>query len=412
MKQHTIMINPAYLPYIEDSTRTQIFFGGSSSGKSFFVAQRVVIDVLRDGRNYLICRDVAKTLRQSVYNQIVKTIDALGVRHLFVVTKSEMTITCKKNRRQILFAGLDDVEKLKSITPAVGVLTDVWIEEATEAGYEAYKQLTKRLRGQTEDAITKRVTFTFNPITKEHWIYKEFFGSWQDDKPVYKDNDLLIVKSTYRDNCFLTQDDRRSLENESDRYYYEVYTLGNWGVLGKAIFRNWETRDLSSLIPTFDKIYNGLDFGFSEDPNALIRVYIDQSAKELFVFAEFYKAGMHDDELADYLTATIGTEYVTCDSSQPKSIADLRRRGVRAISAIKGPDSVNFGIRFLQGYKIIVHTGCVHFRNEISTYHWSEDRYGNALQRPVDKNNHLLDALRYAVEEVMHRHSGKAAKRI
>lgn len=422
-----VAVNTAYLPFLQDSTRLQIFFGGSSSGKSYFVAQRVVLDVLA-GRNYLVCRDVARTLRQSVYNQVAKSIDELGLRGHFALTKSEMTITCRKNGRQILFAGLDDTEKLKSVTPARGVLTDVWLEEATEVSYEAYKQITKRLRGRcvtaqdsegrrvtpqngTEQA--KRITFSFNPITKEHWIYKEFFGGWVDgDKAVQREDGLLVVKTTYRDNAFLTADDRAALENESDRYYYEVYTLGQWGVLGKVIFKNWELRDLSADIPRYDKIYNGLDFGFSEDPNALVRVQVDMAAKTLYVFEELYKAGMHDDELAGELQARLGGQYVTCDCAEPKAISDLCRRGIRAIPALKGPDSVNFGIRFLQGFRIVIHTACRHFRSEIAVYHWAEDKYGNALRRPVDRDNHLLDALRYALEEVMHQAAGGAARRI
>ncbi len=422
-----LRINPIYLPFMEDKTRLQIFFGGASSGKSYFVAQRVVMDVLHGGRNYLVCRNVARTLRQSVYNQVVKAISAMGLRGSFEINKSEMTITCKENGRQILFSGLDDAEKLKSITPACGVLTDVWLEEATEVRYEAYKQLTKRLRGRctqgneklvtargekAKQQLTKRITFTFNPITKEHWIYREFFGGWLDDKTVYRDKGLLIVKTTYQDNCFLTEDDRAALENEADRYYYEVYTLGQWGVLGKAIFRNWEVQDLTEIIPRFDKIYNGLDFGFSEDPNALVRVHVERAAKKLYVFEEMYKAGMHDEELAEELQKRIGSQYVTCDCAEPKAISDLCRRGLRAIPAVKGPDSVNFGIRFLQGFQIIIHTECRHFRTEIASYQWAEDKYGNALRRPRDKDNHLLDALRYALEEVMYQTAAGAARRL
>lgn len=220
-----IYVNDSYMPFLTDNTRTQIFYGGSSSGKSFFLSQRVVIDVLK-GRNYLVVRNVANTVRHSVYNQIVKAIIELGVKHLFNVSKSEMTITCKLNNKQILFAGLDDVEKLKSVTPVDGVLTDIWIEEATEIAYEAYKQLTKRLRGITDNTIKKRVIFSFNPIIKEHWIYKEFFGRWDDGKNIYRDDDLVILKTTYKNNNFLTEDDIKALENEKDRYFYEVYTLG------------------------------------------------------------------------------------------------------------------------------------------------------------------------------------------
>lgn len=406
-----LYVNDSYIPFLNDTTRTQIFYGGSSSGKSFFLSQRCVMDVLK-GRNYLITRNVARTIRSSVFNQITKTILSMGLEKRFNISQSDMTITCIKNRKQILFAGLDDVEKLKSVTPIDGVITDIWMEEATEVAYDAYKQLTKRLRGDTGDNIVKRVIFSFNPVLQTHWIYKEFFGNWDDSKTIYRDKKLLILKTTYKDNKFLTPDDIDALESETDQYFYNVYTLGNWGVLGNLIFKNWRTEDLSSKIPSFDKIYNGLDFGYAADPNALVRLHIDNARKKIYVFDELYKAGMHDDELADVLKTMIKTQYVTCDCAEPKSIDDLNRRGVRAIPAKKGPDSINYGIRFLQGYEIIVDIRCQNFKNEIQAYHWAEDKYGNALQKPVDKDNHLMDALRYATEEIQLSSTATAGKRI
>ena len=408
---HELFINDAYIPYLDKQTRLQIFYGGSSSGKSYFISQRTVIDVIK-GRNYLICRNVANTLRNSVYNQIVKTIADLGLTKSFSISQSSMTITCLRNQKQIIFAGLDDVEKLKSVTPINGVLTDIWIEEATETKYEDYKQLTKRLRGQDKEAFKKRITLTFNPIFKTHWIYKEFFGRWEDNKTSYEDDNLSILKSTYKDNHFLTDDDRYALENETDRYFYEVYTLGNWGVLGKVIFKNWHMEDLTEMLPKFDKIYNGLDFGYSSDPNALIRVHADIKTKKIYVFEEMYKAGMQDDELHEELSRRIGKEYVTCDSAEDKSINFLRSRGINAIPAKKGPDSINVGIRFLQGFQIIVDVHCQHFKNEIECYHWLEDKYGNTLRKPVDKDNHLIDALRYATECLQINTQVHSAKRL
>lgn len=399
MPTQNLYVNDVYLPYLRKETRTQIYFGGSSSGKSYFLSQRTVIDVI-NGRNYLVLRNVANTIRNSVYNQIVKTIAEMGLTNEFEIMKGSLVITCRSNRKQILFAGLDDVEKLKSITPIDGVLTDIWIEEATETSYESYKQLTKRLRGISKSNLPKRVILSFNPVVKEHWIYREFFNLWEDGKNTYEDEGLVILKSTYKDNEFLTEDDIKALESETDKYFYEVYTLGNWGVLGKVIFKNWRMEDLSDQIPHFDNIYNGLDFGFSSDPNALIRVNVDLKRKKIHVFDEMYKAGMHDDELAEELQKRLGTQYVTCDSAEPKSIDDLNRRGIRALPAVKGADSINYGIRFLQGFEIIIDVKCQNFKNEIQEYHWAEDKYGNALRKPVDKNNHLLDALRYATESL------------
>lgn len=392
-----IYVNDAYIPYLNDTTRTQIFFGGSSSGKSFFLAQRVVMDVLK-GHNYLIVRNVANTIKRSVYNQIVKTIIDFNLSEVFQMSKSEMVITCKRNNRQILFGGLDDPEKLKSITPIDGVITDIWIEEATETAREAYKQLTKRLRGATPDGIGKRVIFSFNPILQAHWIYQEFFWNWDDSKNLYKSDDLLILKTTYKDNKFLTDEDIYALEHETDPYFYNVYTLGNWGVLGKVIFKNWRTEDLSDVIPSFDNIYNGIDFGVT-DPNAFIRVHVNEGQKQIFVFNEYKKSNTLIDELAEELNNRISKdEFIVGDPQGAQAILELNNRGITVIPAKKGPNSINDGISWLKEYEIIIDIHCQEFKNEIQSYHWQEDKLGNALPKPVDKDNHLIDALRYATE--------------
>lgn len=391
-----VKVNPVYLPYLQNERFTQIYYGGSSSGKSFFLAQRIVIDNL-NGVNWLCCRNVAKTIRSSTFNEVSKAIFAMGLAKYYSISRSDMVITNKINGKQILFVGLDDSEKVKSITPAVGVLERIFIEEATEIKYDAYKQLTKRLRGRTEYA--KCVIMAFNPILKTHWIYSEFFSHWDDSKSSYEDDDISILKTTYKDNVYLTAGDRKQLENESDPYYYNVYSLGNWGVLGHIIFKNWHTEDLSELIPKFDNLRAGMDFGYSSDPNALIKLHIDNTRKKIYIFDEWYQAGMSDDELLKVSKKFFGREIVTCDSAEPKTIDFLAANGVNSTPAVKGTDSINRGIRFLQGYEIIVDTRCQNMKNELEQYHWQEDKYGNAMARPVDKNNHLIDALRYAVEQ-------------
>lgn len=406
--EKTVYVNDAYIPYLNAENYTQIFFGGSSSGKSYFLAQRVVKENL-EGTNWLVARNIAKTLRHSTFNEIIKAIGNYGLLGSYTINKTDMSITCNLNGKQILFAGLEDTEKLKSISPANGILEGVWIEEATETSYAAYKQLTKRLRGISKKK--KKIILSFNPILKTHWIFKEFFSSWDDSKNVYQDEKLLIVKTTYKDNKFLTEDDVYNLENEQDRYYYEVYTLGNWGVLGNVIYRNWKTEDLSALIPTFDRIYNGLDFGYADDPNAFVRCHVDMARKKIYVFDEIYKSGMLNDELAEELEKRIGYQYVTCDCADARSIDDLNRYGVRAIGAKKGADSVNHGIRFLQGFEIIVDIHCQHFINEIQTYHWAEDKYGNTLQKPYGVDDHLMDAIRYATEDLQLQNYATSAKR-
>lgn len=395
------IFNTAYLPYLDDQTRTQIFFGGSSGGKSIFVVgQRPVYDVLRGGRNYLMVRNVARTSRQSTFNEIRKTISSWKVGEYFNINKSDMVITCA-NGFQILFAGLDDVEKLKSITPETGVLTDIVVEEATETLETDIKQLEKRLRGKAD--VKKRLVLVFNPILRSHWIHATYFANkFYDGDTEYKDDELHILKTTYKDNLrFLEQDDIQALENETDEYFHSVYTLGNWGVLGDVIFTNWRVMDLTDRIPYFDNIRNGLDFGFADDPSAYNRIHYDKKRKLIYIFEELHEYGLTNPQLASKLLPIVNRERVVCDSSEPKSIQELKDHKVNAVGAVKGKDSVNFGIQWLQQHQILIDRRCQETINEYQVYQWKKTRAGETIDTPVDKANHHIDCDRYAMEDDM-----------
>ena len=395
------LMNSAYADHLTDDRAMQIFFGGSSSGKSFgILGQRTVRDMLRGERNYLILRKTARTIRNSCYNEITKCITRMELSAEFTINKTDMVITHKASGRQIIFAGLDDVEKVKSITPAVGVVTDIVIEEATETEYNDFKSLIKRLRGLSE--VPKRMTLLFNPVTQDHWIYTEFFvGKFDDESGTHYSPDLLILRTTYKHNRFLEQEDIDRLEGETDKYYYDVYTLGKWGVLGHLIYTNWMTKDLAEMRKTFHQFYNGLDFGFFPDPAAFIRVAISRAKKEVYIFDERKGTHLTNDVLAGLIKPIVGREVVTCDSAEPKSIQELNNFNINAIPAAKGPDSLEFGIKWLQRMKIIVDVNCAETVGELRKYKYREDRNGNVLPQPVDKDNHLMDALRYALENIM-----------
>lgn len=413
MTTYEIKIDPAvfnqvYIPHLTNYTRTQIFYGGSSSGKSRFLAQRVIYDMLKGGRNYLVLRQVGRTIRGSVFTEVCKVIAEWEVAQLFTINKSDMLITCA-NGHQIVFAGLDDVEKLKSLTPAKGEITDIWVEEATEIERNSLKQLYKRQRGGSE-TTPKRLTLSFNPILQSSFLYKDFFEhiGWADGQKEYSSDTVSILKTTYRDNRFLTEQDRFDLENEGDEYFRSVYTDGNWGVLGNVIFKNWSVHNLNDpddpyFLPEQQRTErrHGLDFGFSSDPAAMPMCHYDKARKRIYVYGELYETGLTNDVLAEMLTPLIGSDYVTCDSSEPKSIRELQERGVNALGAKKGKDSVTFGIQWLQQQEIIVDVSCINMQNELRSYKWKEDAGGNALKVPVDKNNHLIDGLRYAFESDM-----------
>ncbi|MBN5984720.1 PBSX family phage terminase large subunit [Clostridioides difficile] len=394
------IFNPIYLKHqLNNNNRYQIYFGGSSSGKSFSLAQRTVLDVFKGNRNYLIVRNVQSTLKRSCLNEITKAISNFKLNEYFQVNKTDMIITCKLNNKQILFCGLDDVEKVKSITPIDGVITDIWVEEATETDYKAVKQLDKRLRGKSK--VVKRLTLSFNPILKDHWLYTEYFDIWEDDKQYVEKDNVSILKTTYKDNKFLAEDDIKALENESDKYYYEVYTLGNWGVLGAVIFKNWRVEDFSDIENTFDNFRHGIDWGFADDPFAYVKSHYDKMRRKLYICDEIEAVGLLNREAAPLVSKKANRDLVICDNASPKDVAEFSDLRVNAVSARKGAGSIEYGIKFLQGLEIIIHPRCQNFKNEINKYKYKEDKNGNILPIAVDKDNHLIDALRYSLENDM-----------
>lgn len=395
-----LIINDVYIPHLDNMAETQIFYGGAGSGKSVFLSQRPVLDVLEGGRNYLVCRKVQNSIRKSVFNEIEGVIDEAGLRQYFTTNKTEMSITCH-NGYQILFAGLDNPLSLQGVKPKKGVITDLWVDEATELEYDDLKILSKRLRGGDEK-IKKRKTFSFNPILQTHFLFTEYFASigWADDQTEYISPELTIQKTWFIHNKFLTQQDIDNLLNEKDEYYKQVYAFGNWGILGGVIFTNWRIEDLTPMLDQFTNTRRGGDFGFSQDPAAFGVSHYNTKKKEIYFYKELYETGLTNDVLADRINDMGEANYLSVwDSSEPKSIRELQNHGVNATGAVKGKDSVNFGIDWLKQQTIIVDKSCVNLQNELRQYHWKKDAGGNVLKIPVDKNNHLIDGgLRYAYE--------------
>ena len=276
------VFNGVYLPYLDDDHRFLIFYGGGGSGKSFFIAQRFVKRMLeRDKCNVLVLRQVARTNRDSTFALMRSVISTWGVDGLFKVHKGELRITCV-NGNEMVFAGLDDPEKLKSITFAKGELTDVWIEEASETKPEGLEQVNLRLRGGTSK---KQVVISFNPIDINHWLKARFFDR--------KDKNVSILHTTYKDNQFIDAEYREQLEAYAvlDPYYYAVYCLGQWGVYGKTIFRAAEVQKrLDQLtapvaVGEFTYDYDGMrirDIRFTEREDGCVCIYKQPQKDEAY----------------------------------------------------------------------------------------------------------------------------------
>lgn len=268
------VFNEKFLPYLDNTLRYLIFYGGAGSGKSFFICQRYVYKILKKKLcNLLVVRATGKSNRDSTFALFKQVINKWNLSKYFKVNESDLRIKCLLNGNEITFSGLDDVEKLKSITFSRGELTDVWIEEASEILEADFNQLDVRLRGK---GTQKQIVISFNPIDVNHWLKKRFFDKTNDK--------VAICHSTYKDNEFLDEDYKALLESYkySDEYYYNVYCLGMWGVLGKTVF---DARKINARLQTIPKPlkigyftydYNGLQISniqWVNDPDGYIRIY-------------------------------------------------------------------------------------------------------------------------------------------
>ena len=236
------VFNEKFLPLLDDDNRYIVLNGGAGSGKSVFVVQRYLYKLLKNSKfNLLVVRNTGKSNRDSTFALFKQIITKWKLYKFFKINESDLRITCLLNNHQIIFAGLDDVEKLKSITFADGELTDIWIEEASEIQESDFNQLDVRLRGA---GTKKQIVLSFNPIDINHWLKKRFFDISNDN--------ITISHSTYKDNQFLDEDYKRLLESykDTDEYYYNVYCLGQWGVLGKTVF---DARKINERLQTIPK---------------------------------------------------------------------------------------------------------------------------------------------------------------
>jgi len=383
------LTNNIYYPLFNDTNRYLVLYGGAGSGKSVFAVQKILVRLLTEKpHRFLVVRKVAKTLRYSVFSLFQDIISQWNLTPLFKTNKSDMTITCL-NGNQIIFAGLDDVEKLKSIAG----ITGIWIEEASELEQKDFQQLDLRLRGPTKHY--KQIILTFNPISALHWLKKVFFDFQKDN--------ATVVKSTYLDNKFIDPEYAKVLENlkNQDAMYYKIYALGEWGVLGNLIYTNYVIEDISLDENRYSSIYYGLDFGYN-DPSALLKVAFKDN--EIYVLDEIYERHLTNTQLIELCKNKVNKRYmITADSAEPDRIEEFKKAGFRIQACTKGKDSVNFGIDWIKRHKIHIHPSCINSIKEIQTYKYREDKDGNVLDEPVDMNNHAMDALRYALQPLMSR---------
>lgn len=408
------MVGKGYATFWHFKGRIRAVKGSRRSKKSKTTALWFIYHMMKHAKaNTLVVRKTYRTLKDSCFTELKWAIKQLSVEHLWQVKESPLEMTYIPTGQKIYFRGLDDPLKITSIAVEVGVLSWMWIEEAYEITSEDdFDTLAESMLGDCPEELWKQITLTFNPWSDKTWIKKRFFDA--------EDPNVLAITTNYKCNEWLSPADRKVFEDMKVKNprRYRVAGEGDWGVVDGLVYENWKEQSFTLISkkeynetpedkrpqnPVFsdglDSAF-GLDFGYTNDPTALFCGFLSLSEKKLFVWDELYQKGLSNKAIYSEINQ-MGyiKERITGDSAEPKSIDELKGLGVRITGAKKGKDSVNNGIQWIQDLEIIIHPRCVNFLLEISTYQWKKDKFDKKLNEPEDDNNHLMDAMRYALEK-------------
>lgn len=391
-------IGSGYKKFWNFKGRYRVCKGGRGSKKSTTASQWIIYNMMKYPlANTLVVRRVFNTHLNSTYAQLQWATYNLGVSHLWSFSKSPLSATYIPTGQKILFRGLDDPMSITSITVDKGYLCWVWIEEAFQIlNEDDFNKIDMSIRGKVPEGYFKQFTLTFNPWSEKHWIKKRFFD--------VKDDDVLAMTTTYKCNEFLGKDDINIFNKmkETQPRRYSIEGLGNWGIAEGLIYDNWIEKDFNykeiSKKPKV-KSFFGLDFGYTNDPTALICGLADEEAKEIYLFDEHYQKAMTNKNIADMIKHKgYAKEKIIADCAEPKSIEEIRQEGISRITAAKkGKDSILNGIQKIQQYKIYVNPKCEHTVVELSNYVW-DNKSGEIINKPIDDYNHLMDAFRYGIQ--------------
>ena len=381
------IFNEVYYDDLFDYTcRYQVFYGGAGSGKSHYVFQKAIIKALNDKRKILVIRKVAATLKDSCFQMALDTLSKFQLISSCRVNHSTLSIELP-NGSVMLFKGCDNSEKIKSIAG----ITDLIIEEATELTEDEFSQLDLRLRAKVPHL---QCYLMFNPVSKINWCFKHWFANGTPPN-------TKIIKTTYKDNRFLPPAYVASLERmkETNYTYWNIYANGEFCSLDKLIFTNWRQSD--EEVPADLPLIIGLDFGYINDPSALIVSRIDETNKRIYVIDEVYQKGLLNNEIANIIKYKgYAKEVIIADAAEQKSIAEIKREGVPRIKpAVKGQGSVLQGIQKLQQYEIIVSSNCPNMIVELQNYSWKKEKSsGEYINEPAGTYDHCCDSLRYSLQ--------------
>ena len=393
------IIGGGYKEFWNSKHRYLVVKGGRGSKKSTTTALKILWLIMKYPlSNALVIRRVFNTLRDSCWTQLKWGAERLQVSHLWKFNLSPLSAEYLPTGQKIFFRGLDNSMSITSITVDKGVLNFVWFEEFFQVENEDdFNRIDMSIRGELPEGYFKQIICTFNPWA-ENWIKRRFFD--------VKDDNVLALTTTYKNNEWLGPDDIALFEQMKIRNprRYRIEGEGEFGIAEGLVYENFVEQEFDYMEISKRKNAKavfGLDWGYSTDPTAFIAAIVDQDAKEIYVFDDHYQKAMTNQDIAAMIKYKgYAKEQIIGDSSEPKSIEELRRAGIMRIKpAAKGPDSIRNGIQFIQDFKIYVHPKCENTLIELSNYCW-DTKDGVAINKPIDAYNHLMDALRYSMEQI------------
>lgn len=385
--------------------------GGRGSTKSSYISQEILLLLMQHPEcNAVILRKVANTLRNSVYRQMEWALDTLHLGEYWKKTVNPMEFIRRSTGQKILFLGVDDKSKLKSLKMPHGYVGVVWYEELDQfSGMEEIRSVNQSLlRGGP-------VFWCFGsynpPQSANNWVNEEMLLE-QPDR-LFHHSDYRGVPADWLGAQFLEDADR--LRQRNERAYRHEY-LGEVTGTGGTVFENVRERAITKEeMAGFDRLHYGLDFGFAVDPLAFVCMHYDRKREILYIFDEIYEPKLTNSRAAAMIRGKMTESgYVRADSAEPKSIRELAELGVRIYGARKGPDSVDYGIRWLQSLDEIVidKRRCPNTYREFVGYEYERNREGQFISAYPDKNNHAIDAVRYGCEDLMPVRPGIRAGRL
>lgn len=400
------LIGKGYNRFWHDKSFYRVVKGSRGSKKSKTAALNYIYRIMEcDWANLLVVRRYSNTNRQSTFTDFKWAAHKLKVAHLFKFNESMPEITYLPTGQKILFRGLDDPLKITSISVDIGILSWAYFEEAYQIeDVGAFDTVVESIRGGSESPdFFKQITVCFNPWSENHWLKREFF-----DEETKRSNTLSLT-TTFRVNEWLDDVDKQRMEDlyRTNPRRARIVCDGEWGVAEGLVFENFSVVDFEPLdkIKQLQQTAHGMDFGFTNDPTTLVSSVVDLQNKEIWIYDEHYEKGMLTDDIYKMLVRKDMQKTEIAADWEKRLIAELKAKGIRRIhSALKGANTIMQGIQFLQGFKIYIHPSCVHTIEEFNTYTFEQNKEGKWLNKPIDDNNHLIDALRYSCERY---HLGK-----